>query len=216
MGLLDGRPWRRRLRWLAGRGWSVEDFAERYARGGDDAWGYRDAPQHRRRAEWIVDALPAPRFEMALEAGCAQGFLSERLAPHVGRLIACDLSAEAVRQARENCRRLDHIEFHVADIRAGLPGEGFDLCLFSDVLYYLSARENDAVLDDAARKTAPCGVLAIVSVWDKRARGLTPPSYAFAKLDDDPRWTRIRALQTPFGEADLSMRLYLRRPLESA
>src|SRR5205085_383932 len=121
------RRWRRRLRWLAGYGWSAEDFAQRYATDAADAWGYADSAEHGRRAEWILDALPGPRFGTALEVGCAQGFLSQRLAARADRLIACDISAEAIRRASENCRPLSNVEFRVADIRSGFPGDGFDL-----------------------------------------------------------------------------------------
>jgi SAM-dependent methyltransferase len=206
------RQWRRKLRWLLGRGWSAEDFAQRYGSGGGDAWGYRGASKHEHRAEWIVSALPARRFAKALEIGCAQGFLTERFAERADRVIACDISAEAIRQARANGSALSHVEFRVADIRAGFPDNGFDLCVFSDVLYYLSPRETDAVLDEAAQRTTPGGILLIVNEWSAGARGLTPPTYAFGKLDGDPRWEQGSASQTPFGEGELSMRLYFRRP----
>ena len=202
------RRWQRRLRWLAGRGWSAEDFAQRYAAPVADAWGYRDSPQHQRRADWILAALPRDRFERALEVGCAQGFLSERLAGRVDHLIACDISAEAIRRARENCRELPQVEFHVADIRSGFPGGDFDLCLFSDVLYYLSARETDAVLEEAGRQIALGGFLFIVNEWSKRARGLTPPAYAFAKLDAGAHWKRIAFQEIPYGDGDLSLAIY--------
>jgi SAM-dependent methyltransferase len=201
---------RRKLRWLLGRGWTAQDFAARYAGGGADAWGYRHSPRHIARADFILAALPVERFGRALEVGCAQGFLSERLAPRVGRLIGCDISAEAVAHARAACGRLSNAEFHVADIRAGFPGDAFDLCLFSDVLYYLSPRETDAVLDEAARRTRSGGCLAIVNEWRAGAKGLTSPHYSFARLDGCPDWRRAEARKTPFGEAELSLAIYRR------
>jgi SAM-dependent methyltransferase len=204
------RRLRRELRWLAGRGWSAEDFSERYGRGLGDAWGYRDSPEHRRRAEWIVAALPRERFGRGLEVGCAQGFLSEYLTDRVDHLVACDISSEAIRRARENGRDFPRIEFRVADIRRGFPGDRFDLCLFSDVLYYLSPRENDATLDEAKRRVAPGGFVVIVNEWNDLSRGLTPPSHAFARLDSDPAWERVDFLQTAFGATKLSMAIYRR------
>ena len=205
------RRWRRQTRWWLGRGWSAEDFADRYARPAADSWGYRDSPAHARRADWILAALPEARFASALEVGCAQGFLTERLAPRVERLIACDISPEAVRQARENCRAFAQVEFRVADIRAGFPGESFDFCLFSDVLYYLSQREIDDVLAEAARRTAPGGLICVANEWRAGAKGLTPPAYAFARLDADASWDRQGARQDSIGESDLRMAIYRRR-----
>jgi SAM-dependent methyltransferase len=203
--------WRRKLRWLAGRGWTAQDFAARYAGGGADAWGYRDAPQHRARAEFILAALPAARFARALEVGCAQGFLSERLAARVDRLVACDISPEAVARAREACAGLTNVEFHVADIRAGFPGDSFDLCLFSDVLYYLSPREIDAVLREAAQRTRPGGWLVVANEWREGARGLTSPSYSIAQLAASDAWAQTDRRSTPFGEAELALAIFRRR-----
>jgi SAM-dependent methyltransferase len=202
--------WRRKLRWLAGYGWSAQDFAARYAGGAADAWGYRHSPRHLARAEFLIAALPAERFARALEVGCAQGFLSERLAPRVERLTACDISPAAVARARENCRDLANVEFRVVDIRDGFPGEAFDLCLFSDVLYYLSPRETDAVLDEAARRSRVGGCLIIVNEWRAGARGLTSPHYSFGRLDADARWRRADSRKAPFGDAELSLAIYRR------
>ena len=200
--------WRRKLRWLLGRGWSAQDFAARYAAGAADAWGYRNSPQHLARADFILAALPAERFERALEVGCAQGFLSERLAARVELLIACDISPEAIARAKE--AGLSNVEFRVADIRRGFPGDAFDVCLFSDVLYYLTPREIDAVLDEAARKTRAGGCLVVVNEWRAGAKGLTSPQYSFARLDESADWRRTDARRTPFGEAELSLAVYRR------
>ena len=201
----------RKLRWLAGRGWSAQDFASRYAAPAADVWGYRQSPQHRQRAEAILSALPQTRFAHALEVGCAQGFLSEQLAPRVDRLIACDFSPEAIKQARENGRELANVEFRVADIRDGFPGEGFDLCLFSDVLYYLAPREIDAVLAQAGEKMRQGGCLLIANEWRASAQGLTPPTHAFARLDASPLWAREGATTLALGEGELSIASYRRR-----
>jgi SAM-dependent methyltransferase len=201
---------RRKLRWLLGRGWSAEDFAARYAAPAADVWGYRQSPQHRQRAEAILAALPQPRFAHALEVGCAQGFLSEQLAPRVDRLVACDFSAEAIKQAQENARGLANVEFRVADIRDGFPGEGFDLCLFSDVLYYLAPREIDAVLAEAAEKTREGGCLLIANEWRASAQGLTPPTHAFARLDASPLWARESGTKLGLGEGEMSIACYRR------
>ena len=136
-----------------GRGWSAEDFAA----------ALRTRRRGRLGLSRFAAASPAApngswrrcrttRFAKALEVGCAQGFLTERLAARVERLIACDISAEAMRQARENCRGFAMSNFASPTSAVGFPGDGFDLCLFSDVLYYLSARETDAVLAEAAQK----------------------------------------------------------------
>ena len=206
---------KRRARWRLGRGWSGADFAERYASGAADAWGYRGSPEHARRAEAILAALPARRFACVLEVGCAQGFLTERLAARADRLVACDISPEAVARAREACGDRAGLEFRVADIRQEFPGAGFDLMLFSDVLYYLAPREIDAVLAEAGRRAAPQGHLLLANEWRDGASGLTPPSYALARLDGDAVWTRESRGDAAMGAATLTLALYRRRICET-
>jgi SAM-dependent methyltransferase len=207
--------WRRKARWLLGRGWTDQDFADRYASGGADAWGYRGSAQHQLRADWILGALPREHFASALEVGCAQGFLTERIAARAARVVACDLSAAAVAQARETCRGLGNVEFHVADIRRGFPGEAFDLCLFSDVLYYLSAAETDGVLAEAGRRIAPGGFLMIANEWRDDASGLTPPAHALAALAADRRWERHSDARHPLGAATLTIAVFRRSDVMS-
>ena len=201
----------RRLRWLGGRGWRAEDFAPRYAKTSDDVWGYSASPDHLARAEWILAALPGRRFSHVLEVGGAQGFLTARLAPLAERLVACDFSPEAVAAARRRLADTPHVECRVADIRDGFPGADFDLCLFSDVLYYLSKRETEGVLAEAAEKIAPGGHLLVANEWRKDARGLTAPDYAFSRLDASLAWTRVTQTRRPFGAGEFMLGLYRRR-----
>jgi SAM-dependent methyltransferase len=200
----------RRLRWIAGRGWRAEDFAPRYATPASDVWGYRVSPDHLTRAGWILEAMPEGRFRRVLEVGCAQGFLTERLAPRADSLIACDFSPEAIAAAKAALAGAAQVECRVADIRDGFPGADFDLVLFSDVLYYLSKRETDRVLADAGRNIAPGGHLLIANEWRADARGLTAPDYAFSRLDADRTWTRVTQTRRPFSAGEFMLGLYRR------
>jgi SAM-dependent methyltransferase len=200
----------RRLRWSMGGGWRAHDFAARYAEPSGDVWGYGGSPEHITRADWILSALPRARFRRVLEVGCAQGFLTERLAHRADGLVACDFSPDAVVQARRRLADAPHVECRVADIREGFPGADFDLCLFSDVLYYLSKRETDLVLAEASRKIAPGGFLVIASEWRQAARGLTDPAYGLARLDAQAIWTQIARTVRPFGSGEFVLAVYRR------
>ena len=79
------------------------------------------------------------------------------------------------------------------------------------MLYYLSPRETDAVLTEAARRIAPGGVLFIANEWRAGAKGLTSPHYAFGRLDASALWERTDRRAAPFGAAELSLAVYRRR-----
>jgi predicted TPR repeat methyltransferase len=200
----------RRLRWSTGRGWRAQDFAARYAQPSGDVWGYAGSPEHLQRAEWILSGLPAPRFRRVLEVGCAQGFLTERLAQRADSLIACDFSPDAVDETKRRLAGSPHVECRVVDIREGFPGADFDLCLFSDVLYYLSKRETDLVLAEAAARMALGGFLVIASEWRAAAKGLTDPAYGVSRLDAQAGWTQIAKTVRPFGSGEFVLAAYRR------
>ena len=71
-------------------------------------------------------------------------------------------------------------------------------------------RIDDAVLDEAARKTRAGGCLVVVNEWRAGAKGLTSPQYSFARLDGGKDWRRTDARRAPFGAAELSLAVYRR------
>ncbi len=73
----------------------------------------------------------ATRFEeckVVLDACAGAGFMSLALARHVSKVIAVDINAEHLAQARENARieeRVEQIEFVEGDVLKVLPGIPF-------------------------------------------------------------------------------------------
>ncbi|MFN9290855.1 MAG: class I SAM-dependent methyltransferase, partial [Planctomyces sp.] len=113
-------------------------------------WGYLNSQPHQERSDRIFSAFAGRRPQRLLELGCAEGFLTRRLAGLAEEIVACDLSEMAVQRAQAYCSDLSNVRFLATDVRDRLPEGSFDECLASDVLYYLSPSEIE-VLGDRLR-----------------------------------------------------------------
>lgn len=179
----------RRIRRLLGRGWSASEFEDRYRRNARDAWSYLTDTQHDLRLQRIMAALPQGNFDYLLECGCAEGFLTRQLAGRAKRVMACDLSREAVRRAAEYCKGQANVEFRVADIRHQLPEGLFDVCLMSDVLYYLAPPEISRLARRLSLQVPAGGVLIIANEWNDAYRDLSHPETAVRCFSDTGLWS---------------------------
>jgi len=111
-------------------------FDALYARD-PDPWRFATSAYERAKYDATLDALPRPRFDAALEIGCSIGVLTRRLAGRCGTLLAIDVAAAALDQARLRCADLGHVSFRRSRIPEQWPDGRFDLILLSEVLYYL-------------------------------------------------------------------------------
>lgn len=124
----------------------LDYFVDRY-HDDPDPWGFDRAWYEQRKYDLTLAALPRPRYRRAVEPGCANGALTERLATRCDALVAFDVIPEAVGRARDRMATLGHADVEI-DVGAfpttWPPGTG-DLVVWSEVGYYLT---------DAGRPTA--------------------------------------------------------------
>lgn len=139
------------------------EYFERMFAGTPDPWDFETSPYEKAKYEHTLDALGERRFRRALEIGCANGVLTERLAGRCEELLAIDVSETALGAARARCAGYNHVQL----TRLSFPGEApigtsFDLIVLSEVAYYWD--ETDLSL--AGRKLldllAPAGDLLLV------------------------------------------------------
>ncbi|HEX4766693.1 MAG TPA: class I SAM-dependent methyltransferase [Lichenihabitans sp.] len=123
------------------------DYFERLYGGDRDPWRFRTSPYERDKYRATLAALSRPRYGRGLEAGCSIGIFTKALAARCDRLLAIDVSENALAQARQACAGIDGIEFRRAALPADLPHGPFDLIVLSEVLYYLSPADLDATAD---------------------------------------------------------------------
>lgn len=124
-----------------------------------DPWNYA-SPYERQKYLYTLELLPDTAIGTALELGCAEGAFTELLAPRVGELLGADISDVALARAQQRCAGLNNVHFAQADAGAGIPGNGYDLIVCSELLYYLQdAAAVAQFAERAAAALAPGGHL---------------------------------------------------------
>ena len=131
-----------------------------------DPWRFATSDYEREKYAHTLDALPAPRFASALEVGCSIGVLTRALADRCDCLLSLDVAEVALAQARTRCADAPHVRFDLAQVPRDWPVEAgpFDLILLSEVLYYLSLADIDAVAAACHASLAP-GASVLLVHW---------------------------------------------------
>jgi SAM-dependent methyltransferase len=120
----------------------------------------------------VVDLLTEWRLIAAdtdcLDLGCGIGRLEPALAARVHRVLALDLSAAMVAEARRRTAHLPNVEVRKASGRdlAGVAERSFDLVIAADVFPYLVQPGGDLadrMISEAARVLRPGGKLLILN-----------------------------------------------------
>lgn len=116
-----------------------------------DPWGFDTRWYEARKFALTMASLPNRRYRRAVEAGCANGALTERLAERCDRLHAFDLYEPALDRARRRLSGHRHVELRLDGLPGGWPDRAGDLVVWSEVAYYLDLDELADALDGAGR-----------------------------------------------------------------
>ena len=138
-------------------------FEAMYAREADP-WRFASSDYERAKYAATLAALPPRRFGRGLEVGCSIGVLTRALAGVCDAVLGVDVAEAALVQARATCAGLPHVAFERMVVPGQWPAGGFDLIVFSEVLYYLGR----AALQQAAARTLaalPTGGTVVLVNW---------------------------------------------------
>lgn len=136
---------------------------------------YSDAPRGDRFHvwfRWLTCPFPAverelPRTGSVLEVGCGHGLfaLYAALSSPGRRVTGIDIDGDKIAVAEAAAAHLDPgdppVEFLCTQLDALDPDRGFDAVVIIDVLYLLSPDARAALLDEAARRLSPGGVIVV-------------------------------------------------------
>lgn len=103
-----------------------------------DPWKFETSKYEQLKYRKTIENIPEKSYGDALEIGCSIGVLTAMLAPKCKRLVAMDISAAAIKVAKERLGKNPNIEFTIAGIPKEYPEGKFDLIIMSEVGYYLS------------------------------------------------------------------------------
>lgn len=124
----------------------VEYFVNLYKRE-IDPWHFETSEYERQKYAATVQALPRSWYRSALELGCSIGVFTRLLAQRCERLLAVDVSEDALARARRNCTGLGHVRFERRAMPQEFPDGTFDLITLCEMGFYLDAADLQTLRD---------------------------------------------------------------------
>ena len=128
-----------------------------------DPWGFRTSEYEQGKYQRTLDVLPNHRFASGLEVGCSIGILTHMLAGRCDRLLGVDIVEDPLPAARERNADRPWVRFERMQVPRDWPAERFDLIVFSEVLYFLSAADIQACARRVAETVVPGGIVVLVN-----------------------------------------------------
>ena len=174
-------------------------YFEQLYRQDADPWRVRQRWYEERKRALLLASLPQQHYRHAYEPGCGNGELTVELAQRCDRVLAADLSAEALLLARQ--RLLDAgQDAHVTlahhrlpqDWPSILPGaDKFDLIVLSEIAYYLSPEELARVVEHSIASLAPGGSIVLCHWRAPFAQRIISTVRVHAAFQDAPGLHRV-------------------------
>ena len=139
-----------------------EHFDRLYAND-PDPWKFATSDYERDKYAATLAALPRPRYDRAFEVGCSIGVLTRQLAARCDEILAVDVAEAALQNAAARCNDLPRVQFARMVVPQDWPEGKFDLILFSEVLYYLSAADRLTAARLSLHSLLPGGTIILVN-----------------------------------------------------
>lgn len=139
----------------------VDYFDTLYA-GNADPWRFETSAYEHAKYEATIAALPRQRYRRGIEIGCSIGVLTEQLSASCDHLLGIDIAEAAIAAARQRCARLANVEFARLQMPETCPDGAFDLIMLSEVLYYFSPVDVDAMAEVVTDIALPAADIMLV------------------------------------------------------
>lgn len=124
-----------------------------------DPWNYEGSDFEAFKRRVLLQACGTRHYGRGLELACANGETTKVLARRCLKLLAVDGSKTAVDVAHRRTRHLPNVEVRQARLPSQMPRGPFDLIVVSELLYYLTPRDMEQMLEACDDALAPGGRL---------------------------------------------------------
>lgn len=148
----------------------------------DDPYGYRDRWYEQRKRQLLLACLPQRRFGAAWEVGCSNGELTAALAERCDTVLATDISPRAVQLAQERTAARGNVTVQQASHPREWPPGQFDLIVFSEIGYFLTAAALDQCIARLRESLTSQGVLVACHWQHPFAEACLPGSEVHRRL----------------------------------
>ena len=151
-----------------------------------DPWGFNTSPYERAKYQHTLGALGERRFSSGLEVGCSIGILTRMLAPRCDSLLGVDIVEDPLPAARARCADQPQVRFARMQVPMQWPSGQFDLIVFSEVLYFLSAADIALCARHVVHGLMPGGTVVLVN-WLGKTDDPSPSDAAPDRFIDATR-----------------------------
>ncbi|QAA80910.1 methyltransferase domain-containing protein [Aequorivita sp. H23M31] len=100
-----------------------------------DPWNFRNSDYEKSKYKTIDQFLNGKLYKNGLEMGCSIGIHTSHLANHCKKLLAVDISAEAIETAKKSTN-LPNVTFEIRDIEKDFPTGPFQFISMCEMGYY--------------------------------------------------------------------------------
>ncbi len=128
-----------------------------------DPWAFTTSAYEQAKYRHTVDALMDRHFVSGLEVGCSIGILTRMLGPRCNSLLGIDIVEDPLSAARARCADQPQVSFARMQVPLDWPAERFDLIVFSEVLYFLSATDIASCARHVIDSLLPGGTVVLVN-----------------------------------------------------
>lgn len=122
----------------------------------EDPWDYTSAYEQEKYRH-TLEMIPGEASLKVLELGCAEGIFTKMLSGKVDSVLAMDISERALQRASKKCAGLENVQFEQHDIAKGIPDDGYNLIICSEILYYLRDRYALTRFANRVKQALPSG-----------------------------------------------------------
>jgi len=137
--------------------------------------------------------------------GCSTGALAEALAGRADRVVAVDRSVAALTSARRRFGDEPRVSVLQLDVPHDWPQDlAFDLVVVSEVGYFLSPAELDALIDRIVATLAPGGVVVLCH-WRHQVEGWVLGADDVHHRFED---SRLPPLSATYRDRDVEIRVH--------
>jgi 2-polyprenyl-3-methyl-5-hydroxy-6-metoxy-1,4-benzoquinol methylase len=142
-----------------------------------DPWGFQTSAYEQTKFRQTLSALGDRHFTSALEVGCSIGVLTCVLAERCDSLLGVDIVEDPLEAARSRCADQPQVRFRRMQVPAEWPEGCFDLMVFSEVLYFLSAADIEQCANRVRGSLLSGGMVILVN-WLGETEDPTPGNKA--------------------------------------
>jgi SAM-dependent methyltransferase len=128
-----------------------------------DPWHFETSAYEQAKYRNSLRALGGRRFTSGLEVGCSIGVLTRMLVCRCDRMLGVDIVEAPLPAARARCANLPFVQFARMQVPAEWPNGPFDLIVFSEVLYFLSADDITRCARHVLNTLLPGGAVLLVN-----------------------------------------------------